>query len=130
MVVKETFVRRHFPGEEPLGRQIRFGGPERPAFEIVGVVAVRMPLVASAAEVFRLVIGGGLRLGASGVVLGVIAAALAARALATQLFAVEPTDPWRLGGMAALILAVAVVACLVPAWRAIRVDPVVALLAD
>ena len=240
VVVNETFVRRFFPGEDPLGRQVRFG-PQSPAYAIVGVVAdvrgrgaredtraetfipywhlaeggmnivlsgatpgawaaplraavsqadanlpvvgvrtmaemlgasidqprflatlaggfaalavvlaalgiygvmayavaqrtteigVRMALGARASGVFRLVVGDGVRLAAIGVVLGVVGAVLAARAIATQLFGVVPTDPLRLAGAAAALIAVVVVACVVPAWRAMRVDPIEALRAD
>ena len=241
VVVNEAFVRRYFPDEDPLGGRIRFGGPDRPSFAIIGVVAdvrgrgareearvetfipywqlpdggisivlhganpgswsaplrlavssidrslpvtgvrtmaemlgasisqprflatlagafavlalvlaalgiygvmayavtqrtteigVRMALGASTAEVFRLIIGDGVRMAVAGVVLGVAGAIFTARALATQLFGVEPTDPVRLAGISVVLLGVVVIACLVPAWRAMRLDPVQALRAD
>ncbi|MBP7778144.1 MAG: ABC transporter permease [Acidobacteria bacterium] len=241
VVVNETFVRRYFPGEDPLGRRLRFGAPDRPAFTIVGVVAdvsgrgaredtrvetfvpyrqmpergmnivlrgpipgswptplrqavgaidpglpvvgvqtmaervgvsisqprflatlsggfaglalilaalgiygvmayavaqrtaeigVRMALGASTTGVFRLVVGDGVKLAAAGLVLGVTGAVFAARAIATQLFGVEPTDPLRLAVTAAVVVGVVVAACLVPARRAMRVDPLEALRAE
>lgn len=241
VVVNETFVRRYFADEDPLGRQLRFGPPERPAFTIVGVVAdvrgrgareetrvetflpywqfpesgisivlagatpaawaaplraavaavdpnlpvvgvqtmtemlgtsigqarflatlaggfailavvlaavgiygvmayavaqrtteigVRMALGAKTSEVFRLIVGDGMRLAAAGVVVGVVGAVFAARALAAQLFGVAPTDPLRLAGAAVALVGVVVMASVVPAWRAMRVDPIEALRAD
>jgi putative ABC transport system permease protein len=90
-------------------------------------IGVRMALGAPAAQVFRLVIGDGLRLSAIGVVIGAAGALLVARALASLLFGVRPTDPVVLAGAAAVLLAVAALASVVPAWRATRVDPMVAL---
>ncbi len=241
VVVNETFVRRYLPGTEPLGQRLRFGGPERPTFTIVGVVAdirgrgaredtrvetfvpywqlgerginivlrgpvaaswpaplrqavsavdaglpvvgvetmterlgasisqprflatlsggfaglalilaalgiygvmayavsqrtaeigVRMALGASASGVFRLVIGDGVKLAVAGLLLGVAGAVVAARAIASQLFGVEPADPLRLGVTAVALVAVVVTACLVPARRAMRVDPLEALRAE
>jgi putative ABC transport system permease protein len=90
-------------------------------------IGVRMALGAKTSEVFRLVIADGLKLSAAGVLLGVGGAVLAARSLATLLFGVAPTDPVILGGTALVLVAVAVIASAVPAWRAMRVDPMVAL---
>jgi len=61
---------------------------------------------------------------------GVLAALALTRLLASQLFGVSPTDPATYVALAAIILAVAVAASLVPALRATRVDPMVALRAD
>jgi putative ABC transport system permease protein len=238
VVVNETLVRKYFPDEEPLGRRIRPGGPEAPAYTIVGVVAdarvrgareetrvetfvpywqlseggmsvvlkgpnpstyaaplrdavtaldrgipivglrtmeeifsesvgeprffavlaggfallalalaaigiygvmayvvsqrtaeigVRMAVGASMTDVFRLVITDGLKLAALGVVIGLGGAVLIARSLTTLLYGVAPTDPAVLGATAALLVAVAACASIVPAWRATRVDPIIAL---
>jgi putative ABC transport system permease protein len=58
---------------------------------------------------------------------GIGAALGAGRLLATQLFEVTPGDPVTLGAVALVLLATGMVACLIPAWRAMRVDPLVAL---
>jgi ABC-type antimicrobial peptide transport system permease subunit len=89
-----------------------------------------MALGASTAEVFRLVVGDGLRITAVGIVLGLGGSIAVARWLTTLLFGIAPTDPWTLAGTALLLMLVAAAACFVPARRATRVDPMVALRAE
>jgi putative ABC transport system permease protein len=93
-------------------------------------IGVRMALGATRGEVFRLVVGDGLKLTGLGVAFGLAGSLAVARALSTLLFGVTPGDPVTLGGTAALLLLVATAACFVPARRATRVDPIVALRAD
>ena len=90
-------------------------------------IGVRIALGASAASVFRLVIGQALRLVFAGVVLGLAAAALLTRLLERLLFGVEPLDPWTFAATAIVLLVVATVASYVPARRGMRVAPVDAL---
>ena len=242
VVVNETFVRTHFPGENALGKRVRFGGPESPWFTIIGIAAdakvrgareatvvetfipywqftepgmnillrtvgdpgllaaplrqavasidpavpvagistlgeivadsieqprffallagafaalalvlaaigiygvmayvvsqrtgeigVRMALGATSREVFRLILGDGLRLTAVGVVLGIAGSFAVGRWLKSLLFGVGSWDFTTLLATAGLLLAVAALACLVPARRAMRVDPMVALRAE
>ena len=93
-------------------------------------IGVRMALGASQREVFRLVIGDGLRITAIGVAIGVVGSVLMARWLTSLLFEVTPGDPLTLVMTAALLLLVAAAACYLPARRATRVDPMVALRAE
>jgi predicted permease len=93
-------------------------------------IGVRMALGATPREVFGLVIGDGLRMSAAGVVLGLAGSLLVARSLATLLFGVAPHDPWTFAATAAVLLAAAALASYVPARRATRVDPMVALRGD
>ncbi len=86
-----------------------------------------MALGSSPAQVFQLVIGDGLRLTAIGVVLGLIAGAAFARYLSTLLFQVGAVDPLAIGAVTLLLVAVSLIACYIPARRATRVDPTVAL---
>jgi predicted permease len=90
-------------------------------------VGVRMALGAEVGDVLRLVIGKGLRLAALGVAIGAGAAAVLSRVLSSLLYGVSAWDPLAFATAAAVLLAVAFVASLVPSRRAARVDPTVAL---
>jgi putative ABC transport system permease protein len=90
-------------------------------------LGVRVALGATPGDVARLVLGQGLLLTFGGVVLGTLAALALARFVAGMLFGVEPTDPATFLGVAAILTAVAALACYRPARRAGRVDPLVAL---
>jgi predicted permease len=93
-------------------------------------IGIRMALGAQPGQVVGLVMRGGLRLVAAGLVLGFSGAAAAARLIQTLLFNVQPLDPLLYGAVAVLFTIVATVACLLPSWRASRIDPLVALRAD
>jgi len=90
-------------------------------------IGVRMALGATGRHVVRMVLREGLVLTAVGVAIGLGGALFASRLLRTLLFEVSPTDPLALAGGAVLLGLVAMVACVVPARRATRVDPMVAL---
>ncbi|HVE77754.1 MAG TPA: ABC transporter permease [Gemmatimonadaceae bacterium] len=90
-------------------------------------MGVRMALGARPADVFRLVVGRGLRVAALGLVIGAAAALVAGRALSSLLVAVEPRDPLILALVAATLLAVTLLASYLPARRAARIQPAVAL---
>jgi putative ABC transport system permease protein len=93
-------------------------------------IGVRMALGARAGDVVRLVLRQGLGMAGAGAAIGLLAALLGTRALASILFEVRPTDPATLLGVAGLLLAVALLASYLPARRAARVDPIVALRAE
>jgi ABC-type antimicrobial peptide transport system permease subunit len=93
-------------------------------------LGVRVALGAQVHDVLRLIVGAGMRYAAVGVIVGLSLALAAGRLVAPLLFGVSARDPWILGGVAALLLGVAVTASALPAWRATRVDPNVALRAD
>jgi putative ABC transport system permease protein len=88
---------------------------------------IRMALGANRRDVFRLVLGQGTRLTLLGIGLGIIAAAIVTRLMATLLFGISATDPLTFIAVALLLALVAVAACYIPARRATRVDPIVAL---
>ena len=91
---------------------------------------VRIALGARIGNVMRQVLGDGLRIVAVGVIAGIGLALAGARLVQSLLYRVEPNDPVVLGIVAVVLLAAAVVAALLPAWRASRVDPLTALRAD
>ena len=93
-------------------------------------LGVRMALGATRASVLAMVVSEGLRMVLAGAAIGLIAALLLTARLATMLYQVEPRDVSVLAAATGLLLAVALVASGVPARRATRVDPVVALRAD
>ena len=93
-------------------------------------IGVRMALGATSREVFRLVLGDGLRLTAIGIVMGVAGSVWVGRWLKSLLFGVRSGDWPTMAATAVLLLAVAALACLVPARRAMRVDPMAALRAE
>jgi predicted permease len=93
-------------------------------------IAIRMALGAQQARVLRLIMGGLAVPIAGGIALGLLGAWGASRWVESFLFGVERTDPIAFAAAALLLAAAAVVACYVPARRALRVDPVVALRAE
>jgi putative ABC transport system permease protein len=93
-------------------------------------IGVRLALGATPAQVRRQVLGSGLKLAGLGVGIGVGGAIGVAGALKGLLYAVSTTDPWIYAGVSALLLTVAALACWMPARRAMRIDPVVALRAE
>jgi putative ABC transport system permease protein len=90
-------------------------------------IGLRMALGAQQRDVLRLVLGRGVKLTVAGVTVGAASALALTRLLATQLFGVTATDPLTFVGVSLLLTAVALAACLIPARRAMRVDPLVAL---
>jgi len=90
-------------------------------------IGIRMALGAQPRDVLRLVVAQGLRPAVLGVGLGLAAAFVSARAIASMLFGVSPADAMTFAAVAVLLLGVALFACWVPARRAMRVDPMVAL---
>jgi putative ABC transport system permease protein len=90
-------------------------------------IGIRMAMGAERSHVMRLVVGQGLRLAGAGLVLGVVIALVVMRQLASLLFGVSAYDPLTFGGVALLLVLVALLACYIPARRATRVDPLVAL---
>jgi predicted permease len=90
-------------------------------------IGIRFALGARPQSIFKLVLGEALRLVAIGTALGLAGALVATRYIETQLFGVKPIDPLTFAGACLLLTIVAALACLIPARRAMRVDPVVAL---
>jgi len=95
-----------------------------------GEIGIRVALGAGPGEVQRMVVMQGLRLVAGGILLGAIAALGLTRLLQTFLFDVQSSDPGIYAGISLLICLVAFCACWIPARRASRIDPLVALRAE
>ncbi len=90
-------------------------------------IGVRLALGARRGSIVALVVRQGMMLTWLGVVIGLAGAAAASQAIAAMLFGVSPLDPVTYFGVIALLVSVSVLACVVPARRAVRVDPMVAL---
>jgi ABC-type antimicrobial peptide transport system permease subunit len=90
-------------------------------------IGIRMALGAQRGQVAGMIVEEGLRMALGGVAAGLVLAFALMRLLARMLFGVGATDPLTFAGVAALLVAVALAACYLPARRATRVDPLVAL---
>ena len=90
-------------------------------------IGIRLALGARAIDVVKLIVRNGLTLVVIGVVIGLAGAFALTRLMTTLLFGVTPTDGLTIAVVSAVLIAVALLACLIPARRATRVDPLVAL---
>ena len=90
-------------------------------------IGIRMALGAGQAEILSHFLIGGLKLAGVGLVIGVVGSLVVTRLIQSLLFNVAPTDPATFAGVVIVIALVAIAACLVPAWRATRVDPLTVL---
>jgi len=90
-------------------------------------IGIRVALGAQHRDVLRLVVGDGAKLALLGIAIGIASALALTRVMTSLLFEVKPTDPATFAGVAILLALVALAACYIPARRAMRVDPMVAL---
>ncbi len=90
-------------------------------------IGIRMAMGAQTSRVLGLVVGQGMRLAAAGLILGLIVAFAAMRVLSSLLFGVSAHDPLTFGGVSLVLALAAVLACYIPARRATKVDPIIAL---
>jgi putative ABC transport system permease protein len=90
-------------------------------------IGIRMALGACRSDVMRLVLGHGIRLMAGGVIIGIAAALALNRLISSLLFGVSANDFPTFAAVVILLIVVSMAACYIPAWRATRVDPLIAL---
>ena len=90
-------------------------------------IGIRMALGAQATQILSLVLNKGMRLIFRGILVGLFASYFLTRFLASQFWGVSTTDPFTFGGIACLFFVVGILACFIPARRATRVDPMIAL---
>ena len=90
-------------------------------------IGIRIALGAQRIDIFRMAVGEGMRLVVIGLAVGLLGAVALTRFVRTMLFGVSPADPLTFGAISAALAAVALLACYIPARRATRVDPLVAL---
>jgi putative ABC transport system permease protein len=90
-------------------------------------IGIRMALGAQAGEIFRMVVGEGLKLGLSGLAIGLVAALCLGRTASSLLFGVTASDPLTLAAVSLLLAGAAAAACYFPARRAMKIEPVAAL---
>src|SRR4029077_79488 len=90
-------------------------------------IGIRLALGAQSRSILRMVLRQGLGLAIAGAAVGLVCALIVSHLMAGLLYGVRPTDPVTFGSVALLLIGVALLACYIPARRAIRVDPLVAL---
>jgi putative ABC transport system permease protein len=90
-------------------------------------IGIRMTLGAQKRDVLRMVVAQGLKLAVVGVVAGLLVALALSRLAKSMLYGVEAADPLTLAAVSAILICVTAAACLIPARRATKVDPLVAL---
>jgi putative ABC transport system permease protein len=90
-------------------------------------IGIRMAIGARPLDVFKLILGQGLKLALIGVGLGLVGAFIVTRFMATMLFGIEPTDATTFGAITAILIAVALLACYLPGRRATKVEPTISL---
>ena len=91
-------------------------------------IGIRLALGAEREDILRMVLGQGTRLAAAGAAVGLVCALIVSHLMAGLLYGVRPTDPLTFAVVTILLVGVALLACYVPARRAVRLDPLVALL--
>ena len=90
-------------------------------------IGIRLAMGADTKSILRMVLRQGIRLAVAGAAVGLVGALIVSYSIAGLLYGVRPTDPLTFAGVGLLLLAVALLASYIPARRALRVDPLLAL---
>jgi putative ABC transport system permease protein len=90
-------------------------------------IGIRLALGAQKRNILRVILRQGFQLAVAGAAIGIFCAVIVSHLMASLLYGVKPTDPLSFGGVAALFVGVALLACYLPARRAMKIDPMVAL---
>jgi predicted permease len=90
-------------------------------------IGIRLALGAQKGNILRVILHQGFQLAVAGASIGIVCAVIVSHLMASLLYGVRPTDPLSFGGVAALFVGVALLACYLPARRAMKIDPMVAL---
>ena len=90
-------------------------------------IGIRMALGAQHADILSMVLRKGITLVTAGILIGLAISFAVTRLLSSELFGVSPNDPWTFSVVVAVVIAVGAAACFLPARRASRVDPLIAL---
>jgi len=90
-------------------------------------IGIRLALGAQKRNIVRVILQQGFELAVAGAAIGIVCAVIVSHLMATLLYGVKPTDPLSFGGVAVLFVGVALLACYIPARRAMKIDPMVAL---
>jgi putative ABC transport system permease protein len=90
-------------------------------------IGIRLALGAQKSNILRVILRQGLQLALAGAIVGLLCAVVVSRFMASLLYGVKPTDPLSFASVAALFIGVALLACYLPARRAMKIDPMVAL---
>ena len=90
-------------------------------------IGIRLALGAQKRNILRVILQQGFQLAVAGAAIGIVCAVIVSHLMESLLYGVKPTDPLSFGGVAALFVAVALLACYLPARRAMKIDPMVAL---
>lgn len=122
IVVSKQFAERYFSGDDPVGKHVQVDwATKAEVFEILGEVGDTVSDVTRPVQpaiYFPILLG---------LFLGWAVSAGATQLLRSMLYGTRPLDPATFAAAAALLVAVAALACLIPAWRASRIDPMQAL---